>query len=154
MMTRKRLGESLLEAGLINAGQLNHALTLKTQKFHLEKLGRILVHLNYIGEDTLVEFLAKQHNARGINLLKALVNEEAVNTIPKNIAEKYQAIPIIFTNDKVKKLIVAMTNPSNLETSDNLTFLSGHCIEPVYAREEDIRWAIQYYYYYNKRQVS
>jgi type IV pilus assembly protein PilB len=153
-MSRKRLGESLLEAGLISAEELNHALTLKTQKFQLEKIGRILVHLNYISEDTLVEFLGKQHNTRGINLLKAVVNEKAVNTIPKTIAEKYQAIPIGFTNDKVKKLVVAMANPTNLETIDTLTFLSGHCIEPVYAREEDIRWAIQYYYYYNNRQVS
>ncbi len=153
-MNRKLLGESLVEAGLINKEQLTHALGVKGQKFHLEKIGKTLMNLNYIDEDTLIEFLGRQWGTSGINLYKAKIDERAVHTLTKNIAEKYKAIPVGFNyHGRTKKLVVAISDPSNLEALDTINFISGYCVEPVFARDEDIRWAIQYHYYYHKRQV-
>lgn len=152
MMNRKLLGESLVEAGLISIEQLNNALVFKVQKSNSEKIGRVLTNLNYIDEDTLIEFLGRQYGTPGINFSRKEADKKAVDTMPLEVAEKYKVIPIGFKTDKKKtKLIVAMADPSNLEAIDTIAFISGYEIEPVFAREEDLKWVIRENYYYNKR---
>ena len=149
---RKLLGESLVEAGLISIEQLNNALVLKGQKFHLEQIGRFLMNLDFIDEGTLIEFLGRQYGTSDINFSKEMANEKAFHTIPWEVAEKYRALPVGFkTDEKNSKLIVAMADPSNLEAIDTIAFISGYEIEPVFAREEDLKWVIRYNYYYEKR---
>lgn len=147
MMSRKPLGELLIEAGFIDTEQLKYALALKEKEFLAEKLGRILVNLKYIDEDILVEYLGKQHGAPGINLSTKEIEVEVVSIIPGHIAEKYNVIPVGFkSNGRVKKLIVAMADPSNIEAMDTISFITGYYVEPVFAREEDLKWTIKYYY--------
>lgn len=93
-MRRKRLGELLVEAGFIRTEQLNHAL--KEQKINNEKLGKTLMRLGYITEDTLIEFLSKQHGTPSINLYKEVIDKKAVDLIPRDVAEKYKVIPVGF----------------------------------------------------------
>jgi type IV pilus assembly protein PilB len=148
-MNRKRLGELLVEAGVIGMEQLNYALTLK-QRFHSEKLGQILMSLRYIDRDTLIEFLGKQCGVPSIDPSKEVIDEEAVYMIPMETAKKYKVLAIRFKLEgKTKKLIVAMVNPLNLKLIDTIAFITGYSIEPVFAREEDLDWVILYYY--NKR---
>ena len=151
-MNRRPLGELLIEAGFICNEKLNYALALRDKKFRAEKLGRILVNLNYIDEDTLVGFLGRQHGTPGINLCKKEIDEEVIRIVPRHIAEKYNAIPIGFKlNGRVKKLIVAMADPSNIEAIDTIAFITGHTVEPIFAREEDLKWTIKYYH--NKARI-
>lgn len=147
MISRKPLGELLIEAGFMDTEQLKYALALRDKEFFAEKLGRILVNLKYIDEDILVEFLGKQHGAPGINLSTKEIDGEIISIIPGHIAEKYNFIPVGFKSDgRVKKLIVAMADPSNIEAIDTIAFITGYGVEPVFAREEDLRWTIKYYY--------
>jgi type IV pilus assembly protein PilB len=65
----------------------------------------------------------------------------------RHIAEKYNVIPVGFKlSGKVKKIIVAMADPSNVEAIDTIAFITGYTVEPVFAREEDLKWTIKYYY--------
>ena len=147
-MGRKRLGDLLIEAGFISTEQLNFAL--KEQKFSREKLGQTLVRLRYITEDILIGFLGKQHGTSGIDLFKEVIDERAVDMIPRRVAEKYKVIPVGFKLEgRTKKLIVAMANPSNLEAIDTVAFITGYSIDPIFAREEHLEWIIRHYY--NKR---
>jgi len=149
-MERKRLGESLIEAGLINREQLN--LGLNEQIKSRQKLGQVLIRLGFITVDTLIKFLAKQYGVMGVDLYKEIIDDEVQNLIPQNLIEKFQILPIGFkVEGRIKKLIVAMSNPGNIELIDNLGFITGYTIEPVYAREEDLRWFTQYYNYYYRR---
>jgi hypothetical protein len=107
MMSVKPLGELLIEGGFIDKELLKYALALKVKRLHVDKLGRILVNLNYIDEDILVEFLGKQRGAPGINLRKKEI--------------------------------------------DTIVFITGYTVEPVFAREEDLKWTIKYYY--NKARI-
>ncbi len=146
------MGELLIEAGFIGTEQLKYALALKEREFHVEKLGRILVNLKYIDEDILIEFLGKQYGTPGINLCKKEIDEEIIRIVPGHIAEKYNIIPVGFKLDgRVKKLIVAMADPSNIEAIDTVAFITGYIVEPVFAREEDLKWIIKYYY--NKARI-
>lgn len=145
-MRAKMLGELLIEADFISREQLDHALG--KQKIPTEKLGQILLKLGYITEDILIEFLGKQHGTSSINLYKEVIDTRVVNLIPKNAAEKYRAIPIAFKlEEKTKKLVVVMANPSDLEAIDTFTFITGSSIHPVFTREEHFKWLIESYYY-------
>lgn len=144
-MDRKRLGEMLLEAGIIDERQLDQAL--KVQRETGEKLGQILIRLGYITANTLLEFLGRQHGTQGIDPFKEVVDDEAVNSISEACARKYRAVPIRFkTEGKTKKLVVAMADPSDLEAIDVIRFMSDCTVEPVFVMEEHIDWFINYCY--------
>jgi type IV pilus assembly protein PilB len=152
VLNRKPLGELLLEAGVINTEQLNYALTLKQQRFAKDKIGQVMLYLNYIDQDTLIKFLGKQYGSPTINLRKEIIDEEAVHLIPKEIARRYKVISVGFKTDaNRKKLMVAMPDPTNLEVVDTISFITGYSIEPLLAREEDLSWIIAYYY--NKKEL-
>jgi type IV pilus assembly protein PilB len=147
-MAKKRLGELLVEAGLISREKLNYALIV--HKNSSEKLGQTVMRLGYITEDILLEFLGKQHGTSSINLYKEVFDERVVNVIPRSVAEKYKALAVGFKLDgRIEKLIVAMANPSDLEVVDILAFTTGYIIKPIFAREEDLEKVI--YYHYQKK---
>jgi hypothetical protein len=145
-MSKKLLGELLIEAGLINKEKLNHAL--KLQKEQGGKFGQILVRLGYISVDSLVEFLSKQHNAKSFDLSKEIIDEGAMGLISEKNARKYKAVPIKLKSEGItKKLVVAMAEPSNLETIDSIKFMTGYDVETVFIMEENLSWLINYCYH-------
>ncbi|HEX3035403.1 MAG TPA: hypothetical protein VHT73_09750 [Thermodesulfobacteriota bacterium] len=134
-MNRKHLGELLVEAGLITKKQLEYALDQQWRNFNLEKLGQILISLKCIDEDTLIEFLGKQYGTPGINLLRQRIDEKALYIIPREIAEKYNVISVGFRlRGTIKRLVVAMANPLDLEVIDTISFITSYKIEPIFAR--------------------
>ena len=142
---KKFLGELLLESGFIDSEKLSRAL--KEKKACNEKLGQVLMRFGYVNEDVLIEFLAKQRGFEGVNLFKREIDKRVANLIPRDVAEKYKVLPIGFkTEGGIKKLVVAMANPSDLGAIDTLVFITGHAIEPVFAREEQFTWIIRYFY--------
>lgn len=146
-MNRKHLGELLVEAGLITKKQLEYALDQQWRNFNLEKLGQILISLKCIDEDTLIESLSKQYGTPGINLLTQRIDEKVLYLIPREIAEKYKVISVGFRiKGMIKRLVVAMANPLHIEAIDAISFITGYGIEPIFAREEDLKWTIAYYY--------
>jgi type IV pilus assembly protein PilB len=151
-MDRKPLGELLVEASVINQEQLNYALTLQKQKFTNKKLGQIIMSLNHVDPDTLLEFLGKQYSSPTINLQRETIEEEALYIIPKDIAKRYKVLAVGFEPaERAKKLVVAMTDPSNLALIDFLTFITGYKVKPILARKEELSWIITYYY--NKKEL-
>ena len=145
-MSRKFLGELLIEAGLVNKEQLSHAL--KVQNEQGGKFGQILVRLGYVHIDSLVEFLSKQHSTKSFDLSKEIIDERAMGLIPEKIAKRYKAVPIKLKSEgTTRKLIVAMVEPSNLETIDSIKFMTGYDVEPVFIMEENLSWLINYCYH-------
>jgi type IV pilus assembly protein PilB len=145
-MSKKRLGELLVEAGFISREKLNRAL--KIQENSGEKLGQVLISLGLISTDILIEFLSKQYGVQGIDLGKELIDENVIGLIPEHIAKKHKVIPVKFkSKGKLKKLVVAMVNPSDFGAIDNITFMSGYSIEPVFIREESFAWFMNYCYH-------
>ena len=144
-LREKRLGELLIEAGLITEKELEKALD--DQRFSNRKLGEVLVRLKYISEENLIRFLAKQHGAVGIDVFRQTVDEKALKLIPKRSAQKHRILPIGFIKDGgVIKLAVATSNPNDIATLDEVAFVSGYPVFPVFAKEEDLVVAIKYYY--------
>jgi hypothetical protein len=138
---RKRLGEMLIEAGLVDEMQL--AVALGQQKQWGGKLGSELVRLGFIAERELALILQEQMGIKWISLFDREIPPEAVKAVPYKYAIKYLVMPLDYDG---KTITLATTNPTDLNTMDTLTFILGKRIEPVMALESDINRAIARHY--------
>jgi type IV pilus assembly protein PilB len=139
--TRKRLGDLLLEVGMISKKQLESAI--EVQKKTGEKLGSILTKLGFVTEDDIIQVLEFQLGIPHVKLEKYNIDKSAYLSIPESIARRYGLIPI-----KKEKgvLTVAMSDPLNVFAIDDLNIYSGMEIQPVIANYDDIMKAIDKYY--------
>ena len=136
-----RIGELLVRENLISQQQLREAQ--QQSRNSGGRLGYSLTKLGYIAESDLTNFLSKQYGVPSINLSEFDVDEDVINLIPKDVAQKHQCIPI---NRAGASLIVAMADPSNIYAIDDLKFLTGYNIEVVVASEVAIEESIGRYY--------
>lgn len=136
-----KIGQLLLNSGLINSRQLDKAL--EKQKEEGNKLGFHLVNLQAISEDDLNKFLASQQSVEEINLEKNEIEEDIVHLITADIARRYEVLPV---KREGRKLIVAMTDPNNLFAIDDLRFSLGMDIEPRICASSMLKRALSRYY--------
>ena len=140
-----RLGELLIEEGLINAGQLEKAISVQKQEGG--RLGEVLVKLGMVKEDQMVAALGKQLNipyfSFGTGMLKPAVDQELEKLVPQDVSIKNLALPLSRT---LRSLTVAMFDPLDIILIDNLRRLSGCEINPVIATKSDLVKAIEVFY--------
>ncbi len=114
--TTVRMGDVLLKSGRITPEQLE--LALKEQAQTGEKLGVVLQRLGVITEREVGEILADQAGVRHVSLPEEQILAEAVALIPQSFAEERFLMPISIRG---KTLVVAMANPMDLETIDEIS---------------------------------
>ncbi|HRY60975.1 MAG TPA: hypothetical protein P5266_02175, partial [Candidatus Fermentibacter sp.] len=136
-----KLGQMLLEAGLITRDQLEQAL--KQQRAEGGRLGFNLVKIKAIAESDLNENLAKQHRVESVNLDEVEVDNAIIKLVPPEVARRYEVVPI---RKDGKVLVVAMTDPDNLFAIDDLRFSIGLEIEPHICASSMIIRAIRRFY--------
>lgn len=140
-MKHEPLGNILVEKNLVSHEDIEKCL--KKQKIMKKPLGEILIGEGLITEEQLTRSLAQQLGFTFVNLQQVPVSEEALNTIPADIAKHYQVLPLSIRNDV---LTVAISDPLDLTIVDDLTLLTGHIIEVVVATKQNIEWGINRYY--------
>ncbi len=130
---RKRLGDLLIEAGLIQEQQLNKAL--EVQKRTGERLGKVLINLGYITEERIIEVLEFQLGVPHLDLMSLHVPREVAALIPVSLAERYQVVPV----QKEGKIIkLAMVDPTNYYAIEDVRMVTGCEVQPVIASERSI----------------
>ncbi len=138
---RKRLGDLLLEVGMITQEQLDAAIDF--QKKTGEKLGNAITKLGYASEDDIIQVLEFQLGIPHVKLEKYNIEKLACSTIPESIARRYGLIPI--KKDK-GILTVAMSDPLNVFAIDDVRIYSGLEVQPVIANNASVIKAIDKYY--------
>ncbi len=138
---KKRLGEMLIEAGLIDTFQLSSALG--EQKQWGGRLASIIINMGFTDEESVASILEKQLGGKCVSLENMEILPEVLSKMKVDIAEKYCVMPIEFSN---KELILAMSDPTDLNTIDELGFALSVNIKPVLAMESDIKKAIAKHY--------
>ena len=146
---RKRLGEILIDQGLITQDQLQQGL--EEQKKAGQLIGKCLVGLKFISEDKLVDALSAQLDIQRVVLENFNFDRDLVTRIPEDMARRYKAITL-FERDGI--LTVALADPSNLRTIDHFKFKTGKEIDPVIATEKSIMAAIEKNYSTSVQQMS
>jgi type IV pilus assembly protein PilB len=137
----EKLGDLLVREQLINPEQLGRALDAKGKNGG--RLGTSLVKLGYISEATLTTFLSKQFGVPAVDPGRLEIDPEVIETIPADIAQKYQVIPI---GRSGSTLTVATADPTNIFVIDDIKFLTGKNIVVNVASEGTIKEAIDRYY--------
>jgi hypothetical protein len=140
-MARKKLGEILIQAGVMDQAGLRAALV--EQRRWGGQLGRILVDMKLINEDTLVQALSHQLNFPVVNLDKQAVSPEAIELVPVDLADQHRLIPF---NLEGKFLDVAMSDPTNLGIIDELRIRTQLNVRPYLAGPHMIERALARYY--------
>jgi len=138
IQTPVKLGDQLIQAGLISEKQL--ILALKEQKRVNEPLGRILISLGFITETILARILAEQKGIPFISLKDMEFDENLVRTVSSDLARQHLFIPIKREFDG--NITVAMANPSNVISVDVIQEYLGSGINIVSALEHEISNAI------------
>ncbi len=137
----ERLGEMLINEGLITEEQLQQALDHQSRNGG--RLGSILVRLKIVNEEEITELLSNQFGVPSINLANFEIEDSVLKLIPADVSRKYLLLPISRTG---ASLTIAMADPSNVFAQDEIKFITGYHIEPVIASEIAIEKAIDKYY--------
>ncbi len=137
----ERLGELLVRENLISLNQLKEAQD--SQRKSGDRLAYSLTKLGMVGERELTNFLSRHYGVPSINLEEFEIDDDVIKLIPKDLAKQHQVLPV---NRAGASLIVAMSDPSNLNAIDDIKFHTGYNVEVVVASEEAIRVAIERYY--------
>ncbi|KMY54912.1 type II secretion system protein E [Bacillus sp. FJAT-27231] len=137
---RKRLGDLLVEAGLLTEEQLQTALAEKTEG---QKLGDALLQRGYITEQQLIEVLEFQLGIPHVSLYRYPLDTKLLSLIPKETAKRQLMIPL---KKEENRLFVAMADPMDYYSIEDLRLSTGFHIETAIATKDDIIRAIKKYY--------
>jgi hypothetical protein len=150
---RKKLGEVLLERGLIDEDQLNSALAYQRQWGH--RLGTALVAKGFITEGMLVKVLGEVMSLPVVDLSKIKIDHDALRLVNYQTCENNDLIPIqLAQQGHSRQLTLAMADPMNIAIIDELEFTSGCKIRPVLATISAIQSAIRKYYRGQNTQIK
>ncbi len=140
-LARKRLGDLLIESGLIHQEQLDEAV--KRQKGTKDRLGDVLIQCGYITEKQLIEVLEFQLGIPHVLLAREKLDPSVLALVPDTLAMKYLVLPL--RKDR-NKLLVAMADPLDYYAIDDLRMSTGFQIEPAIAAKEELRLYIERVY--------
>ncbi len=132
MAETKKLGEKLIEAGLITHDALVQALDLQKTKPGI-RLGDCLLSLGRISEQALLRFLAAEYQTRYVSaekLSKVKVASEVLDRVPVRFAEAQSILPILYDAER-KALSVVMAEPQNTSAVEELKIIAG--LSEIYA---------------------
>jgi type IV pilus assembly protein PilB len=140
-MKRKKLGEVLRDHGKLSRADLDSAIA--EQKGKLLRLGELLLDRGLVSKDDLAVALEEVSHVPYVDCVAIVAEPDALNLIPRDKAERYCALPIQIEK---KRLVVAMAEPQDLRTLDDLQFITGLQISPRLSFRTEIREAIARHY--------
>ncbi|WP_100012104.1 GspE/PulE family protein [Lentibacillus sediminis] len=141
MITRKRLGDLLQDAGLVTDEQIQEALKSKKND---QKLGDALLEHGFITERQLIEVLEFQLGIPHVSLYRYAIDKRALEFVPKEMAQQNLIIPLKIHDNS---LHIAMKDPMDYYIIDDLEMATGFNISPVIAAKDDILYAINQHYF-------
>lgn len=135
---KQRLGELLIEQGLISTIQLKDALRRQSQVGG--QIGSILVEMGFITIDDLLNFLNKQLGVPSVNLFKVDITPELLKLMPLEKIRTMKVIPLSIDENSVT---LAMVNPHDMISIRDIEFSIGKTVNPVVVPASQMEAAIQ-----------
>ena len=144
---KMRLGELMVQQGLISQDQLR--IALMEQEQNNIPLGRQLVRLGFVTEVMVRDLVAHTIGQESIDLTTVIADAEALKLVPEEFARRYHLLPVAY-EDLSKSLIVAMADMFNVVALDQLRAILGGQIQvkPVLAAEAQLEEYIDQFYGY------
>jgi len=140
-----RIGDRLVELGVITQDQLNVALQEKRVTGRM--LGQVLVDLGFVSEEDISSFLSEKTGIEVFDAKNTIVDSDVLELVPREDAERYQILPVSLKGDQA---VVAMADPQDVVALDVLRrfFGRGVTVRPLVANPSQLMNAIDRYYGY------
>jgi len=141
MTTKPKLGELLVQAGVIDTAQLNAALG--EQRQWGKPLGMTLVRMGMLDEDTLVQTLASQLKVPVVKLAGKSVNPDVLAQVPRELALEHRCLPLLLNDEGGQQVLyLGMEDPSDLTVLDEIGFRRGGKVKPVLVAPSELDEAL------------
>jgi type IV pilus assembly protein PilB len=144
---RERLGDLLVQAGLVSTSQLQEAL--EAQKSSGMRLGKQLVALGHVSELQLAQTLSNQLSIPWVSLDRIEFSHDLLARVPAELAERYTLMPIYVRSVRHQgdTLYVAMEDPTDELAQKEVSAAAGLPVRAMIAAPGDIRRAIDRHYF-------
>lgn len=140
-MAKKKIGDLLVDKGLINIAQLEEAL--REQSLSGKRVGEILVEKGYISEDNLISTISERLSIPKVSVSQMVIDPTILKLVNVDVARRYSLIPIFQIGNT---LTLAMADPLNIIAIDEIKYNTGLNINRAIAATSEIKDAIDKYY--------
>jgi type IV pilus assembly protein PilB len=137
----QHLGSLLINRGLLTVDQVKQAF--EEQQLTGKRLGEIVVAHGWVTPQDLAQALAEQNGLEYVDLAETDLDHEAAMLLPKELALRYQAVPVRFVEDD---LLVAVADPTDIGRADDLRLALGHNVRLGVSAPADLERAIKRLY--------
>jgi type IV pilus assembly protein PilB len=135
--TGKRLGERLIESGMLTEQQLQQALEVQSRSSNF--LGQILVDLGFVSASAIGTLLASQWGMRYVDLMTVQPHTDAVALVPEPVIRATQAVPLRIVGNTID---VAMVDPLDVAAIDKIHLLTGRRVVPLLTMSGELQRTI------------
>jgi type IV pilus assembly protein PilB len=143
-MKRVPIGQLLIQGGSIDTRQLRAGL--EWQKRRGGRLGHALVHLGLVNETELLWALGRQFEIPIVDLTARNVPADVLLLVPQKIIEGHRVLPLeLLSECRRGPLLVATSDPLDIQALDEVAFASGKLVRPVLATRTQLEVAIARY---------
>lgn len=130
---RIRIGDILVAQQIITQEQLEHAL--KDQKTSGRKLGKSLVALGYVDENTLLSVLSRQLNYPFVELNHYAFDSDLIKKLPETMARRFR---VLILKEETDGILLGMADPTDIFSLDELSRILKRPIKPAVVRESEL----------------
>ena len=141
MKVKKKIGDVLLEKGLITVEQLEEGLAL--QRAAGQRLGELLVEKGYVTDEQMVDAVSERLSIPRISLSSMVIDPHVIQKVSVDLARRYTLVPVFAIG---RTLTLAMADPLNIIAIDEIKYISGCDIQRTVATTAEIKAAIDEYY--------
>ncbi len=146
---RVRIGDLLVQKGLMTDAQLSQALEI--QKKSGKKIGKVVVELNFVDETKLLQTLANHFKYPYVDLIRFRIDSELVNKLQESLCRRYRCILL---STESEGYLVGMADPLDLLAVDELQRLLKRPVYPAFVKENDLLNALDKSYRRNTKIAS
>ncbi len=141
-ITKRPLGELLLDRGLLKPDQLQRALEEQRRAGRHKLLGEVLVDLKLITEEQIAEALAGSYGVPFARITPRLADPKVIPILPREFLARHQVLPLFLVEDV---LTIAVSEPTDLFLQEEIERMSQKRVQLVAATARDIHATLEAY---------
>jgi len=143
-LPHKRLGEVLIDKGMITEDQLR--IALQEQKAIGKRIGAVLIQLGFVTDSIIRDALSENTGIESVDVTNAVVDAEALKLVPQELARRFKILPLSF-DKPTRELRLAMADTFNIVALDQVRAINDgditRLIEEVYGFDLSIDGILQ-----------
>lgn len=140
LLKRRKVGNILIERGLITPEQLEHALALQKKSDPRQLLGEVILEQGMCTADQITEALASAYDIPYAKLEPALIDTQIMRVLPVSFIKSHSVLPLFYV-DRV--LTVAVSDPTNLYLIEEINQQAEGTVQVVAASADDVQLMIE-----------